>query len=201
MRRLTIRVDDDLANTIDKVTNNTNEYVINCIKHFLECKGKAEEIPSLRPILSKFRGKCSKPDCGKVIEVGEPCYWSKGIVICMDCIIQKGLGDKTLIAKYLKTRELNRTLKVLQNECDRLASQIENLSVSDRLEKLISQINERNNLLFKYLTEVKPLDKERETLEELKRHSEVEKEMIRDLEIFMESRLDVKVKRKEKAII
>jgi len=189
-----LRLDDNLIAQIEQKRGNLtqNEYIRNALEHFITCNKEKEEIPALRPIISKFRGKCSKPNCGKTVEIGEPCYWAKGIIVCMDCMIQKGLGDKTLIIKYLKTRELNRTLKALENECDRLANQIENLTIGDRLEKLISQINERNNLLYKYLTEAMPSDKEKECLEELKRLSEKEKQMIRDLEIFMESKLNIK---------
>jgi len=197
-KAISIRLDDDLIKRIDEKKSelSQSDYIRNSIEHFLVCdKLEKEDIPALRPIISKFRGKCSKPDCGKIVEVGEPCYWAKGIIICMDCMIQKGLGDKTLVAKYLKTRELNRTLKALENECDRLANQIENLTVSDRLENFIKKVNEMHNLIFEYFREVRPQDKERELLETIRQNTEKEKELIRDLETFFQSRLNVHIKR------
>jgi len=204
MKRYTVRINDDVDNKInEKIKNNgisMTDYIKMALEHSLVCeKGEKDDIPALRPIISKYRGKCSKQNCGKIIEIGEPCYWAKGIIICMDCMIQKGLGDKTLIAKYLKTRELNRTLKALQNECDRLANQIENLTISDRLENFIKQVENMHKLIFDYMREIRPQEKERELLEQIRQNSDKEVQLIRDLETFLTSRLNVKM-RKEKAI-
>jgi len=157
-------------------------YVIEAIKKEIEGK-KEKDIQSMRTILTAYDGTCIK--CKEHIEKGSWALYGKGIgLVCLDCYIQK-LGDKTLVAKYLKNRELERVKNVLSDEADRLASKVESYRSVEKLDALIQEQNKTVDLVKQYLTEKIGTPDEKKALEEILQQKGITEKIIWDMEKFV----------------
>ena len=113
--RLPEEIIEKIKNESKRKNITQNEFIKQAIEHYLSCRIKEkEEIKqaSLKLIVTKYNGKCSK--CGSEISIGSLCYYGrdqgKTILICLDCMVENK-SDKALASKYLKMRELNKTVK------------------------------------------------------------------------------------------
>jgi len=126
MQELKIRLDEDTLNKIKELSEKHNmtisDIVRDAIKSYIEkTEPSTEQMPTLKMIITKYKSKCSK--CGKDIGIGEVAYWSKGVIVCLDCIIAS-MGDKTLATKYIKKKELEKVIKGLRKIADELEERI-----------------------------------------------------------------------------
>lgn len=160
------------------------EYITEAIKHFQKCKEK-ESSQAMKPIITKYPGKCLK--CGHDIEVNSWAMFGRGVgLICMDCLVLK-LGDKTIVAKYLKNRELERVAKVLKEECDHLAGKVEELQILNKAEDLKNQQEQAIKTVLDFLTHNIGTPEENKALEEFLRQLKDGKRIIMDMDEFIKN--------------
>lgn len=180
-------LDDDLAKRIEEDAKQQNfesetAYVVTAIEHFLKCK-KAEVSQAMHLIVTQYDGSCLK--CGHKVERGSFVWYGKGVgLVCLDCWIEK-LGDKAVVAKYLKMRELKITIVALTKEADRLAEKVEAFKAVDKLEALYEKIDRIIELERKFLTEKIGTPEEKQVWDELVRMKLEGKEALRDVREFL----------------
>lgn len=197
--RFGFRMTKELKDAIEKDAKqgsfpSMNEWLTEAAKHFLECK-KAYQASSMRLIVLKYSGYCLNPKCKRKVEVGEWAYYGRGVgIICLDCFIER-LGDKAVIAKYMKMRELRHMIKVFQAELGRLADKLDIYATADKLDELHKQATELKNLCFRYLKECVGRPEEQKALEEVIRATQKELEMLHNMEEFFAKRLKRKIKK------
>lgn len=69
-------------------------------------------------ILARFPDQCRK--CARKIDEGEWIMWAPGKAICSDCSVDLK-SDKGLVNKFMKERELNKMIRILENRANELA--------------------------------------------------------------------------------
>jgi len=126
MKEKKIRIPDELAQLIEQTAReqkiSENKLITQAIQQYFKSPVKKEDIPTLRQIICKYRSKCSK--CGRTISIGEMAMWSKDVgTICLDCVVS-AQSDKAIAMKYVKIRELQKTLKTLKKTCDEYADKL-----------------------------------------------------------------------------
>jgi len=126
MHEVKVKLQDDLYQKLQEHAEKNNisiaEVIRDSIRSYLEkTEPQTEQMPTLKMIITKYKSKCSK--CNRDIQVGEIAYWSKGVIVCLDCIIAS-MGDKTLATKYIKKRELEKVIKGLKKIADELEERI-----------------------------------------------------------------------------
>ena len=143
-----------------------SEYVVKACEHYLTCK-KAVPTAQMRLIVLKYDGKCLR--CNKTVKAGNWALWARDVgVICMDCYVER-IGDKALVAKYLKVREWKQVSKALQSECERLAQDLEDFRLFERLKGMDEKIDKMDKALMQYLREKLGTAEEQQAMEEVKR--------------------------------
>jgi ribosomal protein S17E len=198
--KTTLRLPDNLKKALfeDRTQKglSENEYMTRALEHFLKCE-KPEESQTMKMIVTRYAGHCIK--CSNEIPSGSWALYGKGVgLICLDCYIQR-IGDKSLVAKYLKNRELTQITRALQNEADKLAEKVEVYQAGDKLAQLTEQQEKLNKLVEEYLTTKIGTEQEKEALEEIIRESEKTKQLIRDIEGFVKRYIETrKSQRKRK---
>lgn len=187
--RIPLEIEKGLSDLIDvdqkqRSFPDRSSYIREAIKHFQVCKEK-EASQAMKPIVTKYPGKCLK--CGHNIEPNSWALYGKGVgLVCMDCYVEK-LGDKSLIAKYIKNRELDRVAKALKEECDKLAGRVEELRVLNKLEDLKNQQEQAIKTIMDFLTHRIGSTEENKILEELARQLKDGERIIRDMDDFVQN--------------
>jgi len=197
----TFRLEENLVNRLKDEANkkgiSLTDLLTQALNHFLNCD-KIEQSPSMKMILLRYPTQCLK--CGNKISPYSWALYGRGVgAICLDCYVQR-LGDKTLVAKYLKVKELNRLIKALKSEADRLSDELETLTINDKIKQLEEQSKEVHQLALSYLKDIGSfLNKdERRILEELAKLTENEMEILRNIDLFLTSKIGIKTKKKVK---
>lgn len=167
--RKQFRIPDELGIRVEKDAKekgiSENDWGTMCIEHFLTCK-KLEQVGGLKLIMSKFPNNCLKADCRKEINIGDYVLWGKGVgVICMDCYVKR-YGDKALIAKDLKMRELRQTIKAYNKELDRLSKKVNKYQFYEKVQVLQDHAAEVQTLATKYMKQEFVDGAEKEKLDE-----------------------------------
>lgn len=182
--RLSPKLSEDLANdSKQRGFTSENEYITQAIEHFIKCQ-KVELSQSMKLIVTKYKGHCLK--CTSEIETGSWALHGRGVgLICMNCYVER-IGDKALVAKFLKTREFNQIIKALQTEADRLAGQVEVYKSGEKLALLTEQQGKLNRLVLDYLSSKIGSPQEKEALEEILRENSITKNLIQDIEQFID---------------
>ena len=106
--RITFRIPESLRDSIEKRLKrdkiSLSDFIREAIEHFLKCK-TTKETPSLKLIITKYKGICSK--CGNTVNIGEYALYGRtqdgsAILICDNCM---PIGsDKKILQKHLKIR-------------------------------------------------------------------------------------------------
>jgi len=152
--RKELRFSSELAKTVEDNAKTKgipeSEYIRQAVEHFNTCKKSEPEIPTLRMIITKYPSKCTNPHCNQLIPIGSIAYWSKNVIICMDCFIQ-ALGDKALASKYLKMRELNKIVHALEKEANQYADFINDIKLQVRFGEIIKKLDQLLDLNDKFL--------------------------------------------------
>jgi hypothetical protein len=194
--RKEIRISDPLIPKIEldikqRGIASENDWYIAAIEHFLSCK-KLEHAEGMKLLVLRYPAVCLK--CNKPIEAGQWGLYGRGVgVICIDCYIEK-LGDKAVIAKHMKMRELTQINKALTAENERLADRLEILTYADKLTQLHEMTKEQRDLIFQYIKEPFPTDTEKQRFEEIMQHAEKQDALVRDLEQQLQKHMRYKKK-------
>jgi hypothetical protein len=194
VKQKSLRIPDDLdkINEDDRKQKNIsseNDYYLQALEHFHKCK-KLEESASMKPIILRYSGTCLK--CKQPVDAGQWALYGRGVgVVCMDCYIER-IGDKPLIAKFLKMRELDQTVKALRHEALKLADKVEVLQFASKLDAVFKKDEEMRNLVFSYLRQGAAAENERVNLEDIVRAQQELQALLNDLKSFFEKRIKTK---------
>lgn len=168
-----------------------NEYFVRALEHFLTCS-KLELSAQMRLIVLKYDGKCLR--CGNEVKAGNWALYGRGVgVVCMDCYIER-IGDKALVAKYLKIREWKQVSKALKAECERLAQDLEDYRLIARMKELETKNKEVNKSIMQYLTEKIGTPDEQQGWEEIVRKRQEEDRLVNGIRELYE-KLKIRKKR------
>ena len=199
-----IRLEDQLIERIKEEANlrglSQKDLVIKALEHFFACK-KAEEIPSLKEIITIYKGKCSR--CGRVINVGERALWGKthegSVLLCSECQINSET-DKTIVRRLIKRRRLEREIKALQNQLDYLAGEYESKRFILDFQKAKDIILEMHKSFMEYQREFWKYNPEETNLKinEMIETLRTVIKLLNDFETFYQLRLNSKTKRLRK---
>ena len=141
-----------------------NEYVIQALEHFLTCS-KLEPSERMRLIVLKYDGKCLR--CKHVVKAGNWALYGRGVgIVCMDCYVER-IGDKALVAKYLKLREWQQISKALKSECERYAQELEDFRLFDKLKGMDEKVDTLSKAMMQYLSEKLGSPDEQQALEDI----------------------------------
>lgn len=184
---------DDLAKKIEEDMKHRGietfvQHVEEAEKHFLTCRS-SEPVAGMKFLILRYATTCLK--CGRTLNAGDYALYGRGVgAVCLDCHIER-VGDKTTVAKYLRNRELDKVHRGLTNECDALAEKVEVFRTVDKLETLIGQRKQINELIDKYLRSGLSTSEEQEVLLRMKENAlNVEKlseEVRRFIERFLKT--------------
>lgn len=172
--RTTLRLSEKLNKAIDTDFKqmglaSKNDYIIKALEHFLACK-RADLSAKMRLIVLQWTANCKR--CGDEVKAGNWALYGRtatgGIVICMDCYVER-IGDKALVAKYLKLREYKQILKALIGECEKHAQKLEDFQLFDRLKDMEEKIGNMEKWVMDYLRKKLGTAEESQVLEELVR--------------------------------
>lgn len=184
----TLRIDDDLLKRLGEDAKqqgiqSDNEYIVKAVEHFLKCK-KAELSQAMHLIVTKYDGVCLK--CGQKIDTGSWALYGKDVgLVCLDDWIQK-LGDKAVVAKYLKMRELKITIVALTKEADRLAEKVEAFKGVEKQEALFQRTDKMVELVTKYLSEPHlATSDEKELLSEIAKQKLLTEQALLDIQEYI----------------
>lgn len=193
--RIPFKLAEEFERDAEQLNISENEYCIQAIEHFLNCK-KTEEIQSMKLIVLRYPATCLK--CSTKMEVGQHAYWGRGTgAICLDCQVAR-YGDKTIVKKYIKLKELEFLIKSLQAQCNEKAEEMRQFNFYEKINNLHELSKQARDLVTSYLKEnfQKP-EKEQQTLDELERLMEKTQFTIKDLEQFMKVPLQKKKREAE----
>jgi hypothetical protein len=197
---ITLRISEDLIKQvqtdIEKRGVTQTQWFLDAAEHYLACS-KTEKTESMRLIVFKYAGTCLK--CGRRVEGGEWGLYGRGVgVVCMDCYVEK-IGDKSLVAKYLKTREYERLVKVLKQQADGYADKVEIYAVGEKHGEVTQEIKKTDELVKRYLTSAVATDQEKQVLENLVQREKDIDRYLYDLEEYLKNKLigGVKIERKK----
>lgn len=190
--RITFRIPQDLKESIEKRLKQDNislsNFLRKAVEHFLICK-KAEETPSLKLIITKYKGKCSK--CGREVSVGEWVLWGRSshgsILICDDCMPVG--SDKKLLNRHLKAREMEMLLKALKKEVEKYTRKLEDVRIMNKIEELFKTASEYHKSLMEYMRGYYPKDEEKQIIERMINTERELIRVIRDIDSFLASRI------------
>jgi len=202
LKNFNLKLDETLIEKIKKESAlrglSQKDLVIKALEHFFTCK-KTEETPTLKEIITKYKGKCFK--CGRSIDIGEPVLWGRtsegSILICEDCSINS-IGDKTLIKWHQKLTKIKRLYKAYQNKIDALAKKFEEMEHIEDFDKIKEIVLEEHKFFMKFKEEMglwgtKELEvKVEEMINILRKYIT----FINDFELFIEQTQRTKIKKK-----
>lgn len=200
-----IKIEEELIKYIKQQAREKNieisEFIREAIEHYQSCKVKEKaetKEASLKLIVTKYDGKCSK--CSNYVPMGSLAYFGKSegstILICLDCMVENK-SDKALASRYLKMRELDKTVRALRKEAEYLASKLEDLQAVQKFDNIYDKINETIKLVMNYLRTPIIKEDEKKALEELIRFIEDGKRAIKDVEDFIQNRIRIPKKIKQ----
>lgn len=139
--------------------------IINC-----EPDSERQQIENrMHMIVLRYPGHCLK--CQKALSPGDWALYGQGIgAICIDCFTQR-IGDKALLAKYLKLREYERIINALKIEAERLAQTVEFGQIVEKIDMLHKTNKEIHRSLMDYFQSLGE-EAEREKLDILLKKTE-----------------------------
>jgi len=171
-----------------------NDLAQKALAHFLICKN-TETVQSLKLIVLRYPAKCLK--CKKQLEQGSWAWWGRGVgVICTDCEVMK-YGDKAIVRKLIKLKELQWQIKSLDKELDVKAEQFKEFNFYEILQKMHQGNSETHKMVMEYLrTSFEKPEDEKKALDEIGRLSEQQGKIIQEMELFMKQPFKKKKKKK-----
>lgn len=188
--RTTLRLPVKLGKAIDRDFKqmglpSKNEWLINACEHYLGCK-KADATAKMKLIVLQWSAPCKR--CGNEVKAGNWALYGRsatgGIVICMDCYVER-IGDKALIAKYLKLREWEQISKALKAQCEMYAQRLEGYQLTDNIKELHKQTSDIHAKIMDFIKKVGTAE-EAKALEDVVRMARKQLETIGNIQDFIE---------------
>jgi len=182
-----LRLPDALADAFETEARNQkgkseNDLFIEALEHFLSCK-KEDVSAAMKLIVLKYPGKCLKH--GGEVPAGTWAWYGRGVgIICLDCFVQR-IGDKAVVAKYLKKREYEQVIKALKAEADNLADKVEKGQLIEKVERLYNSYQQLYEMVTKYLKEGIGTTEEKQRLEDMSRLGEEVKGLVKEISEFL----------------
>lgn len=165
-----------------------NQYVEKALEHFLLCKD-GMSMGQMRLIVLQYDAVCKR--CDTLIHAGNWAFYGRGIgAICMDCYIER-IGDKALVAKYLKMREYKQIIKALSAEAERLAVKVETGQVAEHIEEMKEKTTLIHAKLMDYFKAL-GMPEEKQQLEELMRLTKEQEKTLETVRNFIERKVKSK---------
>lgn len=168
--------------------DSTNQYVVKALEHYLMCKD-GMSMGQMRLIVLQYDAVCKR--CDTHIDAGNWALYGRGVgAICMDCYIER-IGDKALVAKYLKMREYKQIIKALSAEAERLAVKVETGQVAEYIEEM----KEKTTLIYAKLMDyfrALGTPEEKQQLEELMRLTKEQEKTLETVKNFIERKVKSK---------
>lgn len=198
-----VKVDDEAYNLLEEMSRKTGtsikDLVTKAVKLLYAGGGEVspekevEEI-SERIITLRYPARCRR--CSKELKEGDHAYYvkyaysdktTKTIVYCLDCYHESMITDKALAKLYVKKKELERTIKALKQEADRLAEQA---SVVDKIETVNRTLDSLQKLATEMVKVIPPESKESiQRMEELTATLEELRKVLADIKAVIRVRL------------
>jgi Ribbon-helix-helix protein, copG family. len=203
VKEISVKLSDELHEALEKLAEKTKKTKADIIRDALTMylgmgavTDKQIKDVKQREIVAIYSGKCYR--CNKEIRPGDRIVFIKimyedntarSYTYCLDCWYE--LSDKTIVQLELKKRKLERTLRALNNEINKLIKVYEELEsleeVNSKLKKTLSELSlfiERvysesesdiKNDLKKFISELEDLNL---NLSEFIRQVKVKKELV-----------------------
>jgi hypothetical protein len=154
-----VRLPEDLLKELNRFceTNNISkaQIVENALRQFLAAPVSEERAPSLRQIITRYRGKCTR--CGRDIEIGEIAFWGSGILVCYECFMRAS-GHLADVKRALKAYTEYKRAKALAQEAravlDQLVTKINVYEVFAQLSDIIHKIDGALQMINEYVLSV-----------------------------------------------
>ena len=151
-KRFKFSLNPQLREKLELETTNTgkslSDLINEAIDHWFKCD-KGEPVATMKLILLRYPADCKK--CNKNLEAGTWALWGRGFgAICLDCYIKR-IGDKTLITKELKVRQLKHMKKSLEEEIEGMFAKYSDYSAFQEIDKTGQLIQELHDIIMDYL--------------------------------------------------
>jgi len=196
-----VRGPEDLFKRIEAEAKREHESMNQTMLNLME-KGLMQEpdqVPAMRLILLKYPARCLKCDCEL-----PPQTWAmygKNVgAICLDCFIEK-LGDKAIVKKVMRLKELKWTIKALERQVDLKSDELRKLKLNflEIIDKMWKGYGEIHKLILAYLkTGFDKPDKEKDVLNDLETLIQKEWAIIEEAKLFLMGPMPVIKKKKKK---
>lgn len=211
MEKIRIRISRDLKEFIENYADifgmSQAEFIESACHHYVTCSRRdlREAVPTLKPIFLKYPATCSK--CGRSLSVGEMAYWGrledgKTVIICQDCQVSSQ-SDKALARKYIKIRELSKTLSGLKKLAEEEADLLFDTDVLKKQEEYIRFLNSAVERFERYLQTSGPEEEKRllhEILATLREAQRIEKGLDDFLFLQMQKMKKLRTKKKDASL-
>lgn len=129
--------------------------------------------------------------------------YGKGVgAVCVDCFIEK-LGDKAIVKKVMRLKELKWTIKALEKQLDQKTDELKKLNFLEIIVDMRTGYGEIRKLIMEYMkTGFEKPEEERKTLDELERLIEKMWGIIEEARLFlMGPAPEIKKKKKKKPYV
>jgi len=188
-RRFEIQFDDETFEKLEAEAKKTGKSKTQLIRELID-KGfrysdkSEDQVPAMRLILLKYPARCLKCDCEL-----PPQTWAmygKGVgAICLDCFIEK-LGDKAIVKKVMRLKELKWTIKALERQLELKSDELRKLNFLEIIDNMWKGYGEIHKLVLEYLkTGFDKSDKEKKALDELERLIQKQWAIIEEAKLFL----------------
>ena len=166
--RFRFNLEPKLREKLELEANNASksmsDLINEAIDHWFRCD-IGEPVATMKLILLRYPADCKK--CEKHLEAGTWALWGRGFgAICLDCYIKR-IGDKTLITKELKVRQLKHMQKVLEEEIEGMFAKYSDYSAFQEIDKTGQLIQELHDIIMDYLKQNIGSPEEIKVLEEV----------------------------------
>jgi len=205
-KRFEVRLDEDFFKKIEAETKkegkSINQTMLDLMEKGFKYADKTEDqVPAMRLILLKYPARCLK--CGKDLPPQTWAMYGKGVgAVCVNCFIEK-LGDKAIVMKVMRLKELKWTMKALERQVELKSDELRKLDFLEVIVKMRNGYGEIHKLVLEYLkTGFDKSDKEKEALDELERLIEKQWAIIEEAKLFLMGPFpDIKQKKKKKPYV
>ena len=154
-----VRLPQELLDALNRFSATTNipkaQIVENALRQYLAAPVGEDKPPTLKQIITKYRGKCTR--CGRDIEIGEIAFWGSGILVCYECYARTS-GHLPDVKRALKAYTEYKRAKALAQEAravlDQLVTKINVYEVFAQLSDIIHKIDGTLQMINEYVLSV-----------------------------------------------
>lgn len=198
-KRFEVRLDEDLFKKIEAEATKEGKSVNQMMLDLLE-KGfmqEQDQVPAMRLILLKYPARCLK--CGCELPPQTWAMYGKNVgAVCLDCFIEK-LGDKAIVKKVMKLKELKWTIKALESQLELKSDELRKLDFLVIINDMWKGYGELRKLVVDYMKAGfdKP-EKAKEQMDELERLIQKQWAIIEEARLFLMGPMPAIRKKKKK---